>query len=508
MQLKAKNSAQFIFWSTLTITLIIKLYLAYIVPITGDEAEYVYWGQHLAWGYYDHPPMVGWLLYPFALIGSSNIWLRLPQILLSTLIGYLIYRGLRGYDVKKAYLIATLYLLTIVSVFDVIILTDTFLMLFAFLAVYCLFLALRDDKYLYYILTGFFIGAAFLSKYLMFPVALGIFIVFIVTQNIQRKWFKFSLLVIFALPFFIQNIVWNYQHDWVNLLFNIDLRNVGNSHFNLYTLLLYLLTLLLLYSPIILYYGASEFKKIWQLKTNSIVSVFIITTFTTIIFYGLLSLVKRIGLHWIFCVYPFFFMVLFSVLDVKKIKKCIVFMGVYSAIFLLIIVVSFNLPLSFWQSKPTLSPKLNWFLNYHEVEAQIQPYINKGFILTTPSYAQSYLLAYKQKWSAADWGIGSVHGRQDDLSSDFKIFAGKNIVIVDINKKLKLPEVKPYFTKTIFKKAYLHGMPFHIILGYDFNYKAYRDAILQGIYRKYYQSPLLKYLPRAREYYGEKYFRT
>ena len=44
-----------------------------------DEAQYWFWGQELAWGYYSKPPLIGWLMRLSTAIGSdAPFWLRLP----------------------------------------------------------------------------------------------------------------------------------------------------------------------------------------------------------------------------------------------------------------------------------------------------------------------------------------------------------------------------------------------------------------------------------------------
>ena len=47
---------------TLVATLAFRAWLSVVVPFTGDEAYFLVWGQQPDIGYYDHPPMVGWLL--------------------------------------------------------------------------------------------------------------------------------------------------------------------------------------------------------------------------------------------------------------------------------------------------------------------------------------------------------------------------------------------------------------------------------------------------------------
>ena len=51
-----------VFWSAIGVTLAFRLWLAWWLPLTGDEAYFLQWGEAPALGYYDHPPLVGWLL--------------------------------------------------------------------------------------------------------------------------------------------------------------------------------------------------------------------------------------------------------------------------------------------------------------------------------------------------------------------------------------------------------------------------------------------------------------
>ena len=153
-------------------TLAIKLILASVIPMSGDEAYFVLWANHLDFGYYDHPPMVGWFLHLMLYLGSSEVILRLPSILTSTLIGIGIYRLLKPLDEDKAALIAMLFLVSPLNILNVLVTTDTPLILFAFFSLASLFKALQHNKMGWYALSGIFFGMAFLSKY--FAVLLGL----------------------------------------------------------------------------------------------------------------------------------------------------------------------------------------------------------------------------------------------------------------------------------------------------------------------------------------------
>ena len=36
--------------------------MAGLLPLSADEAYYWLWSLHPAWGYFDHPPMIAWLI--------------------------------------------------------------------------------------------------------------------------------------------------------------------------------------------------------------------------------------------------------------------------------------------------------------------------------------------------------------------------------------------------------------------------------------------------------------
>src|SRR3569833_762705 len=59
---------------TVAILLILKVYLAAVMPPIGDEAYYWMWGQKLDWSYFDHPPLHAWLLRLMSMIFGWNLF--------------------------------------------------------------------------------------------------------------------------------------------------------------------------------------------------------------------------------------------------------------------------------------------------------------------------------------------------------------------------------------------------------------------------------------------------
>ncbi|MDR0233038.1 MAG: glycosyltransferase family 39 protein [Dysgonamonadaceae bacterium] len=66
----------------LTLWLIINFIQAIFTEVMSDEAYYFLYGENLAWGYFDHPPMVGLMTYVSNLLFDGNLSVRFVTIVL------------------------------------------------------------------------------------------------------------------------------------------------------------------------------------------------------------------------------------------------------------------------------------------------------------------------------------------------------------------------------------------------------------------------------------------
>lgn len=96
------------------------------VPLSGDEAYYWQWSRHLALGYYDHPPLVAWLIAAAELIfGRSGVSVRMAAILLSAGTMILTWRLIYAMTRNEAICTIGILPLVIVPVFAVLSLVVT-----------------------------------------------------------------------------------------------------------------------------------------------------------------------------------------------------------------------------------------------------------------------------------------------------------------------------------------------------------------------------------------------
>src|SRR5512136_340363 len=80
------------FYILLAATTVFRLFYIQWVELAPDEAYYFTWSRHLQWGYYDHPPMVGFLILLFTtLAGQRELGVRLGWVLMTALLSCLLY---------------------------------------------------------------------------------------------------------------------------------------------------------------------------------------------------------------------------------------------------------------------------------------------------------------------------------------------------------------------------------------------------------------------------------
>ena len=64
--------------------LVLRGVMAALLPLSADEAYYWLWSKHLAAGYFDHPPMIAWLIRAGTLLfGDTPLGVRLMGVVLS-----------------------------------------------------------------------------------------------------------------------------------------------------------------------------------------------------------------------------------------------------------------------------------------------------------------------------------------------------------------------------------------------------------------------------------------
>jgi hypothetical protein len=476
--------------------------LSAALPFTGDEAYFLYWGVYPALGYYDHPPMIGWLLYLMHGISNAAWVLRLPVTLLPFALAAGVYFVLRRLDETRAALAALAFMLLPPNVWAVLITTDTPLIFFSFASAVAFWLGMARKAPGWQALAGAFLGLAFLSKY--FAVLLGLAYVAytLCAPRGQRDWRGLALVVACSLPFAMLNLWWNYEHCWANLMFNAYNRNAGaGAGWSWKTPLLYAVSVLYLLSPVALWQLAKGRGAVRAALADPGARFFAFMFAFPFGFFAALSLVKQIGLHWMLGFVPFFFVTAGWTLTAAQLRRSVMYLGAFSALHVAAIAVAAALPLETWKGSRVYDG-IVYHARIQDVLKEIEPYEGR-FALAADGYSPAVTASYYSGRYFFVFGKGSSYARHDDILTDFRPLDGKDILVLRKDPP-EDPDYRPYFRTVEYRQFTIAGATFHLVLGQGFDFAAYREGVLKPVRDRLYAIP--GYLPQGRCYFCERYF--
>lgn len=232
---------------------VINLLQGIFTEIQEDEAYYALYGEHLAWGYYDHPPMVGLMTFLSSLLFSGTLGVRFFTIITSCLSLWVMWKVTqvpepvegpakiqeidslrvvesRGFadqvrnDAKKNEPILFFVLACSIIMFNIygfVTTPDASLILFSalFLLVYQRYL--EDKSWKNALLMGLFMALMIYSKYHAF-LLLGL----IVLSNLKLlKDGKFWVACLLALVLLTPHIIWQVNNDFPSFKYHLAGRN-------------------------------------------------------------------------------------------------------------------------------------------------------------------------------------------------------------------------------------------------------------------------------------------
>ncbi len=494
-----KNTHRRLFFHVLTITTLIKLWLALAIPLTGDEAYFYQWGKHLDWGgYYDHPPMAGWILWLLQQFSSHLLVLRLPAILLWIVItlGMMdLVDRLSPAVAGKRWILGSLFLALPFTWSLNLITTDTPLIFFLFFSGYALIRAERADEVAtelrWYAASGVLLGLALLSKYFAGLLAIAYAIYFLPRRG---GWWRLLVIALCALPFMLLNLAWNTTHCWNNFLFNLINRNQG-AHFTLKHLAIYVVMMIYLLTP----WTTWQIVKIKHWRNDwSLTSLFIVP----FVLFLLLSFYKSIGLHWVLAFLPFVFIsaaLHLSEVTLAQHQRWAIGFGVPHLLALALIA---HLPSDYFKSLK-IHPDIVMHRDASKLITMLKDGMPDNGELMTQSYSGASLLAFHSQIYVPVFGPSSFHARFDDNITDFRTYEGRTLRIVS-TKRLLAQNFTPFFDEVQIRELKLDGASFWMADGRGFHFEPYYEQVLKKIAQTYYRVP--SYLPlygcRFLEQYG------
>ena len=220
MSISQKPKFQFVFFLLVFLTL--NLLQSNYTALFEDEAYYWVWSKNLAFGYFDHPPLVALWIKISDFFFDGELGVRFFSTISFTIMLVFIWLII---DYKEKWKYVWLYFLLIASmallqVFGFVTTPDTPLFLFVAVFLYAYKRFLKENNWTNTLFLGFAMAALLYSKYH------GILILFfVVLSNIALlKNKKFWFASIFGFILFLPHLYWQYINEFPSFVYHLKER--------------------------------------------------------------------------------------------------------------------------------------------------------------------------------------------------------------------------------------------------------------------------------------------
>jgi hypothetical protein len=248
--------------------------------LIADEAYYWVYSRFPAWGYFDHPPMIAFLIKSGYAIFHNELGVRLICALLSTLT-ILITESL--IERKNPFLFYTIVLSTgVLQIAGFLAVPDTPLLFFTALFFYSYRSFIKNTNWKNTLLLAIAISLLFYTKY---HGILIVFFTFLSNTRLFTRW-QTWLAGFFVLILYSPHLFWQWDHDWVSFRYHLFESNVSTYKFSYTTD--YLLGQVLLAGPLagfilfpaaFIYKAKTQTEKALKFTLIGIYLIFLVSSF-------------------------------------------------------------------------------------------------------------------------------------------------------------------------------------------------------------------------------------
>jgi 4-amino-4-deoxy-L-arabinose transferase-like glycosyltransferase len=238
--------------------------------LVPDETYYVLWSKHPQWGYFDHPPMVSWLIGASnSVFGHSAFAVRLPFILMSLGVSWFVYDMARLLFPEAAIARRAVLWLNasfLINAGGTLATPDPPSVLFFAMGGWAMARLMAGRSQAWWLVLGVAAGLGVEAKYTNFFFGLSV-LLWLWMDVKARKAFRspwFWLSGVIALGLMAPNIVWNLEHGFATI--NRQFGRLEQGGMTLKYLLAFAITQAMCLNPFIvgfIWKGLGDWIKVW-----------------------------------------------------------------------------------------------------------------------------------------------------------------------------------------------------------------------------------------------------
>lgn len=212
-----KHKNIIVFTTGLIIYFVLNLLTAATLEVHFDEAYYWLYAQNLAWGYFDHPPMVAWLIAAGQYFFNGTLGLRIFTVLASTITMCLLWQMVKKFKPNALLFWAVIYSVILIHPYTFIATPDGPLILFTtlFLLAYRQFT--KFDTYL-----NTFVLASCMA-FLLYTKYHGVLvIIFVLISNLKLLRLRnFWISLLLAIVLYVPHIFWQINNHFPSINYHL-----------------------------------------------------------------------------------------------------------------------------------------------------------------------------------------------------------------------------------------------------------------------------------------------
>lgn len=422
---------------------LLRLLIVATMGIMPQDAYYYLYSEHLALSYFDHPPMVAYMLKLFSLVlGKSVVAIKLTDFIVTLLTLLSFFKLARIFlsdnqAVKAALFFGTTLMVSILS-FNTT--PDVPLLLFWTLSLLVAHKALFENKLWHWMVTGLMFGLAFISKYTGIFLLFGLFLFLLLSKEHRRYLISrqsLSVLLFFGLAIF-PVVYWNHSNGWISFAFQTSERAESLEGFqlqpllflgNLGTQLLLLIPFLFVGMVIVIFKMIKKYARKKALPGEK--GLFLMSFSLPIIFFFFgISIIYWVKLNWIMPGYVAAVILVAPFLGIKTLRGQVVFS--------LVLHVLLAIQIVFYPVN--VKSDDTWF-GWEEFSLEVDQLMEEhpdAFLFSDDNYKTSAVLSFYLDRKVYAGNVIGRNGKQFYLlDPDLENLRGSEAIFIDTDKRFR-----------------------------------------------------------------------
>lgn len=299
------------FWFLFGAAVMLRFLFAAIIGLGDDEAYYWDWSRTLQWSYYDHPPLLAWMIRAATTLLGHDPWVvRLPSLVCGlTTLHFIYYLGRDLLGQRAAQGAVVLAIITpLFALGSLLAVPDAPMGALWLAAAYCGFHATQGRFTQFWLTaTGACLGMGFLAKYPIVLAGVSILIFWGFhwrLRLLRQSGFYMGILLFGACT--LPVLWWNQQHGWPSFAFHLQDRQTGGLSLLRWTQFVF--SQVGLITPYVFVASILAIRRMWILRRDPRHLFLLCMILPTLLVFSVQPVAAEFKPHWLAPIFPFLFL--------------------------------------------------------------------------------------------------------------------------------------------------------------------------------------------------------